>query len=238
MIAWFAAGVLLADNNLNLRLVSKNIVEMSLSNTDGIEGSQFSIVARGGIILSAYESGDRATASGFSTYQFLVNDSTLNVVLLAPFQSPLSPGSGVIGKIHLTIPSENSSDSVSVSVCDAKFADAQANLVEVSVGQLTWDPHTRNNDKGFALDQNFPNPFNPATTISYTLTKPDHVLLTVFDVTGRIVRSLVDQYQSKGKYSIAWSAGGGNATGLASGVYFARLQVGPHMATRKMIYAK
>jgi hypothetical protein len=73
----------------------------------------------------------------------------------------------------------------------------------------------------YALAQNYPNPFNPKTTIKYTLTDPGHVLLHVFNLNGQVVETLVDQPRTNGEHQIEWQP-----KGLASGLYFYRLQVG------------
>lgn len=89
-----------------------------------------------------------------------------------------------------------------------------------------WDlPNTAN------LLQNYPNPFNPSTQISYTLVQPGRVTLTVFDIHGRRVAQLVNnQHTAAGTYTVTFTA-----TGLASGVYFYRLQSGTSVQTQKMV---
>ncbi len=86
---------------------------------------------------------------------------------------------------------------------------------------------------GFSLKQNYPNPFNPVTVISYRLGKADQVKLNIYDSAGRHVQTLVDSYQSSGQHSVQW-----NAEGLASGVYYYRLQNGTHTEIRKAILLK
>lgn len=83
---------------------------------------------------------------------------------------------------------------------------------------------------GFILDSNFPNPFNPSTIISYQLPVSGHVTLRVYDVLGRLVRTLVDKRESAGNYSVTFSA-----DGLASGVYFYRLQAEIYSRTRRLL---
>jgi hypothetical protein len=70
----------------------------------------------------------------------------------------------------------------------------------------------------FSLEQNFPNPFNPATTITYTIPAQGAVALVLFDLSGRVVTTLVDEVQPAGSYRVTFTA-----KGLASGIYFARL---------------
>jgi hypothetical protein len=84
--------------------------------------------------------------------------------------------------------------------------------------------------KAFALAQNYPNPFNPSTLCAYDLPENAHVTLTIFDVLGRQVATIVNENQSAGHRSITW-----NAVGCSSGLYFLRLQAGKFTATRKLL---
>ncbi|MCS7211837.1 MAG: T9SS type A sorting domain-containing protein [Chloroherpetonaceae bacterium] len=87
--------------------------------------------------------------------------------------------------------------------------------------------------QSFALFQNYPNPVNPSTTIRYALPTAAMVSLKVYDVLGREVATLVSERQAAGEYAVPF-----NATGLASGVYFYRLQAGSYVETKKMMLAK
>jgi hypothetical protein len=83
---------------------------------------------------------------------------------------------------------------------------------------------------GFALDQNFPNPFNPETTIHYTLRSGGKVRLIAYDLTGRLVAVLVNGVQNGGSHQVTFTA-----TGLSSGIYFYRLQSPDGTLTKKMV---
>jgi hypothetical protein len=87
----------------------------------------------------------------------------------------------------------------------------------------------------FALNQNYPNPFNPATAISYQLLANSFVTLTVFDVLGREVTTLVNAPQSPGYYTVPWGAQDAAGKRVASGVYFYRIQAEKFIAVRKMV---
>ncbi len=85
----------------------------------------------------------------------------------------------------------------------------------------------------FALDQNFPNPFNPATNIRYHLPHAGVVTLKVYNVLGKEIATLVSGAQTIGSYAVAF-----NGAGLASGIYFYRLQADNFIETKKMVLLK
>ncbi len=82
----------------------------------------------------------------------------------------------------------------------------------------------------FALEQNYPNPFNPTTKISFTIAKASHVKLDVYNVTGQLVKTIVDQDLSMGNHTYDF-----DATNLASGIYFYRIITPEFTATKKMV---
>ena len=84
-----------------------------------------------------------------------------------------------------------------------------------------------------SLSQNYPNPFNPSTIIHYEIPNDGLVTLKVYDELGREVKTLVNQYQNKGKYDVNF-----DASNLASGIYFYRLQSGNFISTKKMLLLK
>lgn len=83
---------------------------------------------------------------------------------------------------------------------------------------------------GYRLAQNYPNPFNPTTTIAFSTPSQGFVSLTIHDLLGRSVATLVSQGLPAGSYSRAW-----NASGMSSGVYFYRLQAGSHVEFKKLV---
>lgn len=85
----------------------------------------------------------------------------------------------------------------------------------------------------FKLNQNFPNPFNPVTSISFTLPKESNVSMSIFDLVGNEVDYLFEGKLGSGNHEISW-----NASNFASGVYFYSLRAGDKVLTKKMILAK
>jgi hypothetical protein len=95
----------------------------------------------------------------------------------------------------------------------------------------------------FSLAQNFPNPFNPTTMIRYTLGHSGEVTIVIYNVLGQKVRTLKDEFQDIGEYSVEWDAKDDKGEAAASGVYFYKvivLQNGERLysETRKMVLMK
>lgn len=85
----------------------------------------------------------------------------------------------------------------------------------------------------FTLLQNYPNPFNPVTTIMYGIPENGNVSMKIFDISGREVKTLVNEPKTAGYYSVKF-----NASGLSSGVYFYKLEYGNNVVTKKMVLMK
>jgi len=89
-----------------------------------------------------------------------------------------------------------------------------------------------------SLKQNYPNPFNPETTIDYTLVKDSKVSLTVYDVLGRKIKTLVSTRQRAGNRKAVWNGRNQKGAFVGSGIYFAVLQAGDKRLSRKMMLVK
>jgi|GEM_PF-2989085 len=111
-----------------------------------------------------------------------------------------------------------------VAVDDVEFGDG---LVSTIVRREDIIPNE------FHLSQNFPNPFNPTTTIEYALPVSEFVTLKVYDLLGKEVASVVSETQKAGRYAVQV-----NGEKMSSGVYFYRLQAGTFTVTKKFILAK
>jgi hypothetical protein len=87
--------------------------------------------------------------------------------------------------------------------------------------------------KDYQLYQNYPNPFNPSTTINYSLPKQGIVKLTVYNILGSKVATIINEYKPTGNYSVQF-----NGNSLASGIYLYRLESGNYNAAKKFILLK
>ena len=100
-------------------------------------------------------------------------------------------------------------------------------MTELSVDEEVIAPKT------FTLEQNYPNPFNPTTTIQFSLNTASPVKLTVFDILGQEVATLVNEYKSVGSHKVQW-----RANTMPSGVYYYRLEADGFSKTHKMVLMK
>ena len=108
------------------------------------------------------------------------------------------------------------------------------------------DNQNSNIPSEYILYQNYPNPFNPSTTIKYQIPKPGLVQLKVYDILGREVATLVNEYQTAGERSVMFSTdniqqstgGGTNHSLLSSGIYFYRLNADGFVITKKLLLLK
>ncbi len=85
----------------------------------------------------------------------------------------------------------------------------------------------------YSLSNNYPNPFNPSTSISFSIPVRSHIHLRVYNVLGQLITTLADADKSPGTYSVSWNAGD-----LPGGIYFYRLEAGRYGETRKMVLIK
>jgi len=92
--------------------------------------------------------------------------------------------------------------------------------------------------KEFRLGQNYPNPFNPGTHISYQMVSNEYVTLTIYDLLGKKIKSLISENQMPGSYSVTWNGRDENGNRTPSGVYVYTLKTNSFMETKKMLMLK
>jgi len=102
-------------------------------------------------------------------------------------------------------------------------------------------PLTESNEEApnsFQIHENYPNPFNPSTRIRYELPIESNVSLIVHNISGKIVKTIVTESQSAGRYEIQWNGQDDTGNLVSTGMYFARIQAGSYSHVIKMIYMR
>lgn len=160
-------------------------------------------------------------------------------MIIDPFNTGSNPAVET-GSYNYSNAANNSNDENFLIIYSARIANLYAQewykrykvnggSVVIGIEQISSEVPVK-----FSLSQNYPNPFNPQTTITYTLASASSVELRIYDVTGKVVQTLVNEQQSAGTYKATMKA-----LNLASGVYFYSLTAnGMNIDTKKMILLK
>jgi hypothetical protein len=132
----------------------------------------------------------------------------------------------------VTVTLEEKTGNGSSIAIDYELTDIHFNVIniDISVSNILSTSVSVNIPSKFELKQNFPNPFNPTTTISFSIPSKLHVTLKVFDLLGKEISCLASEELSTGTYERQWYA-----NTLPSGVYFCRVQAGSFSDTKKLI---
>ena len=115
----------------------------------------------------------------------------------------------------------------------AEFSNVTAEAIG-GTGVASFQPLA----KTFQLEHNYPNPFNPSTTISYSIPEKSHVSLNIYNVLGQHVVTLVDKELVAGEYSVVWNAEDKNGQKLVSGLYIFQIQAGDFTKSHKMLLVR
>lgn len=215
-----------------------NSISVYMENTTPVAGLQFTVNASSNLVLETVVKSERTQSGSWQIHQNRLNDSTVNVLIINANLVDLPSGAGAIAEFAIQEKSVAAEKS-RITLSRVVVADAQAQKIPVSVVNLEWSATLAQADeKTFQLEQNYPNPFNPSTTIRYRLEQPGQVRLSIFDITGREVMRVMDQYQVGGSYSVTWNGRDEAGQQLASGVYFAQLSVNGAFTTMRMTLAK
>ncbi len=133
----------------------------------------------------------------------------------------------------ITSPTETGSDTISAMVISSDDTLSLHQQIIITYITPVSIKQTRLAKKGYRLYQNYPQPFNPATTIRFHISEPGFVTLKVFDVLGNEIASLVNEDKAAGTYAVQF-----NGADLSSGVYTYQISAGSFRDTRKMILIK
>jgi hypothetical protein len=145
-------------------------------------------------------------------------------------------GSGLIADVRFLLISEKPAH---VSLTGVTLRDADNNEIVPDI--IPTDDLEGSDDESsltYDLKQNVPNPFNPTTTISYSVPTGTHVSVKIYNVMGQLVKTLVDDYRSAGRHEITWHGRNEAGEDAASGVYFYRFQTSEYSKTVKMTLVK
>lgn len=146
----------------------------------------------------------------------------------------ISPGDSIEVSVHfypdLTVPGTGH---VQIQLGSMNHPDVRTIINETATTVATAVTGNSNVIRKFALKQNYPNPFNPSTSISFTIPERSNVTLKVYNITGKEIKTLINEEKEAGIYNINF-----DGEKLSSGIYFYEITAGKYFAVRKMILLK
>lgn len=157
-------------------------------------------------------------------YHIITNNNADSIISLSDKELALNTANYYDGVYRIYVQAFDPNENYSIDSMDVNFKNGISSL----------NPDDNGTIISFNLEQNYPNPFNPRTVIGYQLPVSSFVSLKIFDVLGKEVVTLVDEYKPAGRYEIEFRSGSG-IQHPASGIYFYQLKAGTNIQTKKMI---
>lgn len=198
------------------------------------------------VITSAQYSAGQTTVTGTIDIDTDPTQATIEVFHAAP--DPSGHGEGAIylgstnpdasGSWNIVVTGPSIGDSLTATTTDMNFNTSEfcQNVEVVAVG--VEEGGSLGKPVRYALSQNHPNPFTLSTTIHYAIPKTTRLSLTIYDVTGKHIKTLAHGIYSAGDYTIYWHGNDENGTKVSSGVYFYRLKTKDISIAKKLIVDK
>jgi hypothetical protein len=150
-----------------------------------------------------------------------------------PLPPPLQSQDTLDASVHVFIQNNVGTANIQVQIGTFRNPGIRETIDFIATTDPSVDVEDEIKFNSFKLEQNYPNPFNPSTQIQYGVAQAGFVSLKVYNILGKEVAELVNEYKAAGSYEINF-----NSTGLSSGIYIYRLVSGMFSETRKMILEK
>ncbi len=168
------------------------------------------------------------------TFDIIVHGETVPVASFSALLSSFGGMSGVVYASGFLSPAETDSSFTLILTTPSGYVET----LPSSGSALLTDNLTISVPNDFVLLQNFPNPFNPNTSIAYHLQTSSPTSVTIYDLMGNRVKDLFSGLENPGYKSINWDATDNNGDLISSGIYFYKLQVGESFDIKRMMYLK
>ncbi len=226
-------------------------VELSYKSDENIGGFQLNLLSEGALVVSD-PSGGAAGAAGMTMSHGASSGITLGFSFTGGV-IPVSEDWAVLYNYTATVADDlNLSPGETVSLNATN--DPPGGLIFSSVGGQALDTVFDSNDWGgpgnntldndsvhpgsFSLGDNYPNPFNPSTEIEYSVASASIVNLSIYDASGRLVKTLVSGLHEPDQHKVVWDGTNENGTSVAAGMYFYKITAGNFVETKKMLLVK
>jgi hypothetical protein len=209
------------------------VIDVSLADFAELKGYGFSVGYDAGLLEFVKVAAENSLLGEGALAQPQVITQRDGEVAVAAYGETVSEGD--LG-VSLVFRTKAEIENTFVEVMESEVRDDEYAVNQVA---LPAPLSIQTRPESYALADNYPNPFNPATTIKYALPEAAYVKLEVYNVVGQVVRTLVADHQSAGRYVVQWNASDDSGYSLSSGIYFYRLQAGGEfLEVKKMLLLK
>jgi hypothetical protein len=233
------------DAGLDLKLVTEKVLagqqmtlDVAITNAAALKGYGFTLTydPQKFELVEASAGDQNLLSQGGNTPVFLKHTVEAGQIQLANAIAGdgAVAGSGNVARLVFNVKGEFD-DIARFEIADGVLIDGSRLLNPVvTLGAL----EIQTTPKEFALNQNFPNPFNPETTIKYALAEGSRVELRIYNMVGQVIRTLVSERQNAGRYSIRWDGKDDRGLTVSSGIYFYRLTAEKFNDVKKLMLLK
>jgi hypothetical protein len=238
-----ADGALLGDGTWD--------VTLEFHSAENIAGFQFNFLSDGSLTVNS-ASGGAAAAAGFQVS--VGNNVVLGFSLTGDYVPASStsdfadftvlnvtPATSAVGTSVLLDASHSPTNNTTLLISSQGGTALTSHFHEAAwvVGESTF---TLDNDDftpaTYSLSDNYPNPFNPTTTIGYSIAQPGMVNLTIYDASGRLVKTLVSENMGMGEHEVMWNGTNNAGSEVSAGMYLYKVDAGSFVETKKMLLVK
>jgi hypothetical protein len=173
-----------------------------------------------------------------ANYLIITNPLEEGVVKVAASGSNVDGDEGIFATLYFNVSSDFTDETV-IQVNNLRWNEGEVveNAAQTTLSYALGIEEELLPDV-YALHQNFPNPFNPITTLRYNLPENSLVSITIYDIMGREVKSLINQTQDAGFKSVIWNATNDYGKPVSAGVYLYQIQADEFVQTKKMVLLK
>ena len=239
--AMFKVGAITAtDSGYDIRIDYMSDVDLG--------GYQFDLLSDGALALDACDTDP-------DDYGFTVSCGT-SMVLAFSFTGTTVPASSeyaTLVTLPVTVNTGFESASILVEACEGcdgsrlVVSDSSGGAVDADFHEAVWTvgqdwDGTLDNDIispiEFSLSDNYPNPFNPSTSIDFSIAEPSIVDLLIYDASGRLVKTLVSENKGVGSYTVNWDGTNNNGVSVSAGMYLYKINTENYVETKKMLLVK
>jgi len=231
-----------AANKIDVSSAQTGQFSITISNTENIQCFQFTVRSSGGTIKNLVKT-DRLLQNGWTTATNIKNDTVAYVVVYNLFGDSLVPGSG--GCIMFNCIPKGNSPTIIISIDSVKGTDSRGNYVELTTNHSNYEFQKKigqifssQNTSNVQSIGNFPNPFNPTTTITFSLLENAFVAVNIYDVCGRLIMVLNYGELYEGTHSFQWNGKSADGRAVSSGIYFAQIKTHFETVIHKMLLTK